>query len=346
MVRIAVIDDYQNVARDLADWGSLPDGSVVDFYTDHLTDHDALVERLKDYEVIQLMRERTSFPAELLDALPNLRMLSGTGRGYGNTIDIPHCTERGIVLTGTGGSAGGSVEELTWALILGLTKRLREEDQATREGRWQTNLTPLLSGRRLGVIGLGRLGSRVARLGLAFNMELIAWSPWLTDERAAEHGATRVSREELFSTAYVITIHLPLTPESTGLVGAADLAMMRPDAFLINTSRGPIVDEAALVDALREGVSAARDWTSCHPFLDEEPLPDRPPLPRPPQRAPDAAHWLRDGEPEEGYGSFYAGLTHWPTSRRFSPENPLKNMINPGSGRGVGAAGVASLPAV
>ena len=319
MVRIAVIDDYQNVARDLADWDSLPDGSVVYFYSDHITDHDALVERLKDCEVIQLMRERTSFPAELLDALPNLRMLSGTGRGYGNTIDIPHCTEQGIVLTGTGGSAGGSVEELTWALILGLTKRLREEDQATREGRWQTNLSPLLSGRRLGVIGLGRLGSRVARLGLAFNMEIIAWSPWLTDERAAEHGAIRVSREELFSTAYVITIHLPLTPESTGLVGAADLSMMRPDAFLINTSRGPIVDEASLVDALREG----RIGGAGLDVFDEEPLPAGHPF----LGLPNALLTPHIGfVTQEGYGSFYANALA--NIKAFLAGEPT-NMINP-----------------
>ena len=269
MVRIAVIDDYQNVARTLADWDSLPDGSQVDFYQDHLTDRDALVERLRGYDVIQLMRERTVFDAELLDALPNLRMLSGTGGGYANSIDIPHATERGIVLTRTGGSAGGSVEELTWALILGLTKRLREEDRETREGQWQTTLSPTLSGRTLGIIGLGRLGKRVAQVGQAFNMELIAWSPWQTEERAAEHGAKLLSREEFFSTAYVISIHIPLTAESRGLVTAADFAMMQPNAFLINTSRGPIVDEPALVAALREG----RIGGAGLDVFDEEPLP-------------------------------------------------------------------------
>lgn len=299
MVRIAVIDDYQNVARGLADWDSLPEGTVVDFFQDNLKDPHALVERLKSYDIIQLMRERTPFPADLLDALPNLRMLSGTGGGYGNTIDIPHCTGKGIVLTRTGGSAGGSVEELTWALILGLTKRLREEDRATRDGHWQLNLSPTLSGRKLGVIGLGRLGSRVARLGRAFNMELIAWSPWLTDERAAEHGAARVSREEFFSTAYVITIHLPLTSESTGLVTAADLAMMRPDAFLINTSRGPIVDEAALVDALREG----RIGGAGLDVFDEEPLPkDHPFLSLPNTLLTPHIGFVT----EEGYAGFYA----------------------------------------
>ena len=274
MVRIAVIDDYQNVARDYADWDSLPKGTVVDFYHDNLSDHDALVERLRDYEIIQLMRERTRFPAALLDALPNLRMLSGTGGVYANSIDIPHCTERGVILTRSRGS-GGSVEELTWGLILGLTKKLREEDAATRAGKWQTNVSPTLAGRTLGIIGLGRLGSRVAQVGKAFNMEVIAWSPWLTDERAAEHGAQRVGREEFFATAYVISIHVPLTTESAGLVTAGDLARMRPDAYLVNTSRGPIVDEAALAAALREGriagagldVFDVEPLPSGHPFL-------------------------------------------------------------------------------
>ena len=275
MVRIAVIDDYQNVARTLADWDSLPEGTQVDFYQDHLTDMDALVERFRGYDIIQLMRERTVFNAALLDALPDLRMLSGTGGGYQNSIDIPHATERGVVLTRSVGSAGGGVEELTWALILGLTKRLREEDRETREGQWQTSLSPTLSGRTLGIIGLGRLGRGVAKVGRAFNMRLIAWSPWLTDERAAENDAERVSREEFFSTSYVISIHIPLTEESRGLVTADDLALMQPNAFLVNTSRGPIVDEAALVDALREGriggagldVFDEEPLTSDHPFL-------------------------------------------------------------------------------
>lgn len=297
MVRIAVIDDYQRVARDYADWDSLPEGTVVDFYHDNLSDHDALVDRLKDYEVIQLMRERTRFPAELLDALPNLKMLSGTGGSYSNSIDIPHCTERGVILTRSRGSSGG-VEELTWGLILGLTKKLREEDRATREGKWQTNVSPTLAGRRLGIIGLGRLGSGVARVGRDFNMEIIAWSPWQTDERAAEHGATRVSREEFFSTAYVISIHIPLTAESRGLVTVGDIALMRPDAFLVNTSRGPIVDEGGLVDALREGRIAGAGLD----VFDEEPLPlDHPFLSLPNTLLTPHIGFVT----EEGYRNFY-----------------------------------------
>ena len=319
MVRIAVIDDYQDVARTLADWDSLPEGAQVDFFQDHVTDMDALVERLQDYDIIQLMRERTVFDAALLDALPNLRMLSGTGGGYQNSIDIPHATERGVMLTRTGGSAGGSVEELTWALILGLTKRLREEDRETRDGLWQTSLSPTLAGRTLGIIGLGRLGRRVAQVGQAFNMRLIAWSPWQTDERAAESGAEHVSREEFFSTSYVISIHIPLSAESRGLVTAADLAMMQPNAFLINTSRGPIVDEAALVDALREG----RVGGAGLDVFDEEPLPkDHPFLGLPNTLLTPHIGFVT----EEGYQSFYQSALA--NIKAFLAGEPT-NLINP-----------------
>ncbi len=319
MVRIAVIDDYQNVASTLADWDSLPEGTPVDFYQDHLTDMDALVERLRDYDIIQLMRERTVFDAALLDALPNLRMLSGTGGGYQNSIDIPHATERGIVLTRTGGSAGGGVEELTWALILGLTKRLREEDRETREGQWQTSLSPTLSGRTLGIIGLGRLGRGVAKVGRAFNMRLLAWSPWLTDERAAENDAERVSREEFFSTSYVISIHIPLTAKSRGLVTADDLALMQPNAFLVNTSRGPIVDEAGLVAALREG----RIGGAGLDVFDEEPLPsDHPFLTLPNTLLTPHIGFVT----EEGYQSFYRSALA--NIKAFLAGEPT-NAINP-----------------
>ena len=319
MVRIAVIDDYQNVARTLADWDSLPEGTQVDFYQDHLTDMDVLVERLRGYDIIQLMRERTVFNAALLDALPDLRMLSGTGGGYQNSIDIPHATERGVVLTRSVGSAGGGVEELTWALILGLTKRLREEDRETREGQWQTSLSPTLSGRTLGIIGLGRLGRGVAKVGRAFNMRLIAWSPWLTDERAAENDAERVSREEFFSTSYVISIHIPLTAESRGLVTADDLALMQPNAFLVNTSRGPIVDEAALVDALREG----RIGGAGLDVFDEEPLPsDHPFLTLPNTLLTPHIGFVT----EEGYQSFYRSALA--NIKAFLAGEPT-NAINP-----------------
>ena len=319
MVRIAVIDDYQNVASTLAEWDSLPEGTQVDFYQDHLTDMDALVERLRGYEIIQLMRERTVFHAELLDALPNLRMLSGTGGGYQNSIDIPHATERGVVLTRSVGSAGGGVEELTWALILGLTKRLREEDRDTREGQWQTSLSPTLSGRTLGIIGLGRLGRGVAKVGRAFNMRLLAWSPWLTDERAAENDAERVSREEFFSTSYVISIHIPLTAESRGLVTADDLALMQPNAFLVNTSRGPIVDEAALVAALREG----RIGGAGLDVFDEEPLPsDHPFLTLPNTLLTPHIGFVT----EEGYQSFYRSALA--NIKAFLAGEPT-NAINP-----------------
>lgn len=268
MPRIAVIDDYQGVAHRMADWGSLPEGTQVDFYPDHLSDHDALVKRLKDYEIVQLMRERTPFKKDLLDALPKLELLSGTGRGHYSSVDTDYAAQKGIVLTGTGGSSG-SVEELAWGLILALVKKLPQEDKTTREGPWQTLISPTLSGKNLGIIGLGRLGKRMAQIGLAFNMNLIAWSPWLTEERATEQGAKMVSREEFFSTSDVITVQIPLTDESKGLITAADFALMKPDSYFINTSRGPIADEDALIKVLQEGKIAGAGLD----VFDIEPLP-------------------------------------------------------------------------
>ena len=268
MTRIAVIDDYQSIAHRMADWDSLPDGTTVDFYPDHLSDHDALVERLKGYEIVQLMRERTPFQKKLLGALPKLELLSGTGRGHYSSVDTDYAAQKGIVLTGTAGSSG-SVEELAWGLILALVKNLPQEDKTTREGPWQTLISPTLSGRNLGIIGLGRLGKRMAKIGLAFNMNIIAWSPWLTDERAAEQGAKRVSREEFFSTSDVITVQIPLTDESRGLITAEDFGRMKPEAYFINTSRGPIADEAALIKVLQEGKIAGAGLD----VFDVEPLP-------------------------------------------------------------------------
>ena len=268
MTRIAVIDDYQSVAHRMAAWDSLPEGTQVDFYPDHLSDHDALVERLKDYEIIQLMRERTPFQKELLDALPKLEFLSGTGRGHYGSVDTDYAAEKGIVLTGTTGSSG-SVEELAWGLILALVKKLPQEDKTIREGPWQTLISPTLSGHTLGIIGLGRLGKRMAQIGLAFNMKLTAWSPWLTEERATEQGAKMVSREEFFSTADVITVQIPLTDESRGLITDEDFARMKPSSYFINTSRGPIADEAALILVLQEGKIAGAGLD----VFDVEPLP-------------------------------------------------------------------------
>ncbi|MEE2656407.1 MAG: D-2-hydroxyacid dehydrogenase family protein [Chloroflexota bacterium] len=317
MVRIAVIDDYQSVAEKLADWDSLPAGTQVDFYQDHVSDLESLVDRLGDYQIIQFMRERTPFTKNLIDALPQLELLSGTGGNF-RSFDIEAATERGVLITRSGG-AGSSTEELAWGLILSVARCIPQEDRAMREGRWQTQLGVGLSGRKLGVIGMGRLGSRVARIGQAFGMELLAWSPWQTVERAAENNAKYLPREQFFSQADVITIHIPLTEESVGLVNAQDLKNMKSSAYLINTARGPIVNETDLVEALQAGSIAGAGLD----VFDEEPLPSDHPL----LKVPNTVLTPHIGfVSEESYRAFYTnGLDN---IKAYLAGNPT-NMVNP-----------------
>ena len=250
MARIAVLDDYQGVALSMGGWERLPADSEIEAFRDHLFDEDALVERLHPFDVIVGMRERTPFPRSLLSRLPNLRLLITTGMGNA-AFDMQAARELGITVCGTRGLPTPTAE-LTWGLIIGCVRHIAEEDRATRAGRWQTTLGPTLHGRTLGCIGLGNLGSQVAKVGLAFGMNVIAWSQNLTQERAAEVGARLVSKDELFSQADVVTIHLRLSDRTRGLVAAREFGLMKPTSFLINTSRGPIVDEDALITALRE----------------------------------------------------------------------------------------------
>jgi phosphoglycerate dehydrogenase-like enzyme len=272
VTRVAVLDDYQDVAESLADWASLPDGTEVVFFSYHLTDVDALVERLAEFDVVVLMRERTAFPRSLIARLPRLKLIV-TAAMRNVAIDVDAARDHGVVVSGTEGS-GGATLDLTWGLILALLRHLPAEDAALRAGRWQTTLGVDLAGKTLGLLGLGRLGSGVARVGRAFGMEVIAWSEHLTAERAAEVGATRVERDELFSAADILSIHVVLSDRTRGLVGAKELAAMKPTAYLINTSRGPIVDETALIDALhaRQIAGAGLD------VYDVEPLPMTHPL--------------------------------------------------------------------
>ncbi|MDA3626373.1 D-2-hydroxyacid dehydrogenase family protein [Saccharopolyspora sp. WRP15-2] len=254
MVRVAVLDDYQGVARDYAEWDSL--SAQVEFFHEHVEDPDELVRRLAPFEVVAAMRERTRFPREVLAALPNLKLLVTTGMRNA-AIDMRAASELGIVVSGTGSGesdrAWAPTAELTWGLIFALLRKIPEEDRLIREGGWQGGVGVEVDGRTLGVLGLGRLGSQVATVGRAFGMDVIAWSQNLTDEAAAAAGARRVDKDELFAASDVLTIHTVLSKRTRGLVGAAELALMRPTAYLINTSRGPIVDEAALQAALREG---------------------------------------------------------------------------------------------
>ncbi len=267
MTRVAILDDYQNVAMGLADWKSLPAGTEVVAFRDHLHDLDAVAKRLADFDVVVAMRERTAFPRALLEKLPKLRLLVTTGMRNAS-IDVKAAAEGGITVCGTSGLPYPTAE-LTWGLVLALFRRIAVEDRATREGKWQTTLGLGLNGKTLGVIGLGTLGSRVARYGKAFEMEVLAWSQNLTAERAAEVGATLVGKDELLRRSDVVSIHLVLSERSRGLVGARELGLMKRTAYLVNTSRGPIVDEAALIRALQDGTIAGAGLDVFEP----EPLP-------------------------------------------------------------------------
>jgi phosphoglycerate dehydrogenase-like enzyme len=272
MHRIAVLDDYQQVAAQFADWSQVPEPVEVVTFHDHVDDQDALVARLASFDVIVAMRERTPFKRDLLERLPDLKLLVTTGERNA-AIDVAAAAERGITVCGTGYFSTGTAE-MTWALVFATARHIAQEDAAVRAGAWQQTIGTDLAGSRLGVVGLGRLGSRVAKIGQAFEMDVVAWSQNLTDERAAEVGVKRVDKEELFATSDVVTIHLVLSKRTRGLVGPAELLEMKPTAVLINTSRGPIVDTDALVDALRHG----RIGGAGIDVYDQEPLPKDHPL--------------------------------------------------------------------
>jgi phosphoglycerate dehydrogenase-like enzyme len=249
MLRVAILDDYQEAALRLADWQSLHPRAQMTAFSDHLDDLDALAERLHTFEAIVAMRERTPFRAPLLDRLPNLKLLITTGM-RNLSFDVAAARARGVTVCGTRG-VGTPTAELAWGIILSLMHHIPVEDRNMREGRWQTTLGIGLEGKTLGVLGLGRLGTQVAKVGKAFGMRVIAWSQNLTAERAAAGGAELVDKATLFAESDVLSIHLILSDRTRGLVSAADLARMKPTAFLVNTARGPIVDEAALLDTLQ-----------------------------------------------------------------------------------------------
>jgi phosphoglycerate dehydrogenase-like enzyme len=272
MLRVAILDDYQGVALAMADWQSLHPQATIEAFADHLDDLDAVARRLHAFECVVAMRERTPFPRALFAKLPNLRLLITAGMRNA-AIDLTAATERKVQVSGTD-MLPYPTAELSWGLILALFRHIPQEDRATRAGHWQTTLGIGLKGKTLGLLGLGRLGSQVARVGQAFGMEVIAWSQNLTAERAAAAGAALVTKEELFARADVVSIHLVLSPRSRGLVGAAELGRMKRTAFLVNTSRGPIVDEAALLASLREQRIAGAGLDVFEP----EPLPRDHPL--------------------------------------------------------------------
>ncbi|UEL25922.1 D-2-hydroxyacid dehydrogenase family protein [Pseudomonas fluorescens] len=273
-VQIAVIDDWQNVASGVVDWSLLAPVGDVHFLHDYPADTATMVERLKGFEVICVMRERSTFDKALLQGLPNLQLLV-TGGMRNAAIDIPAAKALGIQVCGTD-SYKHAAPELTWALIMASTRNLLAEANSLREGGWQVGLGGDLYGKTLGVLGLGSIGQKVAKFAQVFGMRVIAWSENLTPERAAESGVTWVSKRELFEQADILTVHLVLSNRSRGLVDAQALSWMKPSARLVNTARGPIVDEQALVQALQAGrlAGAALD------VYGEEPLPAEHPFRR------------------------------------------------------------------
>jgi phosphoglycerate dehydrogenase-like enzyme len=265
--KIAVLDDYQNVALESADWSVLGRQADITVFKDHLAEPEAVIERLLPFDVICVMRERSPLPRNIIVRLPNLKLIASTGAGNAS-IDIAAAADRGIAVVHTGYRSDPAIE-LTWALILASARHIVTENNSVRSGAWQQTVGADLRGKTLGVLGLGRIGSEVARIGTAFGMNLIAWSQNLTPQAAEAVGATLVSKDQLFEQADFLTIHVVFSSRSRGLVGAAELARMKPSARLINTSRGPIVEEQALISVLKNKqiAGAAID------VFDIEPLP-------------------------------------------------------------------------
>lgn len=271
-MKIAILDDYQHVAQKFADWSGIKQKAEITVFDRHLGVGAPVAAALADFDVVCAMRERTVFNAAVLDQLPKLKLMVTTGMRNAS-IDGDALKKRGIPLCGTQGS-GHSTAELAWGLALALYRHIPLEHKAVRDGGWQTTVGATLHGRTLGVLGLGNLGSSFARVGKAFGMNVIAWSPNLTAEKATEVGATRVEKDELLSRSDIVSIHLILGDRSRGLIGKRELGLMKPTAILINTSRGPIVDEAALLDALatRRIAGAGLDTYDVEPLPVDHPI--------------------------------------------------------------------------
>jgi phosphoglycerate dehydrogenase-like enzyme len=299
-MRLSILDDYQGAALNMADWTSVRSRGVEIAVERHaFADEDALVRALADSELVAAMRERTPFPKSVVDRLPKLKLLITTGMRNAS-FDMAALKDRGVTVCGTGGPGGGNEDtaELAWGLILGAARRIAEDHQLMRQGGWQTRIGYRVAGKTLGLLGLGRLGSAVARVGLAFGMKAIAWSQNLTAERAAAQGVERVEKDDLFRRSDILSVHLVLSPRSRGLVGRGDIALMKKGAILVNTSRGPIVDTDAVIAALHDG---HLDYAAFDVY-DREPLPPDHPL----RRAPNVLLTPHIGYvTEENYRSSY-----------------------------------------
>jgi phosphoglycerate dehydrogenase-like enzyme len=275
MTKVAVLDDWQDAARPSADWSPLEAKAEVVFFRDTLHEEDALVHRLKDFDILLTMRERTRFPASVIARLPKLRMFNITG-ARNPSVDVPALLAQGVTVCRTeSGESGEATAELALCLMLSAARRVPAGDAGVRAGTFQQGIPPgvTMRGKTLGVIGLGRLGSAMAGYGKALGMEVLAWSPNMTEQRAAEKGAVYVSKSDLLKRADVVSLHLVLAPSTRGIISAPDLALMKRGAILVNTSRGPLVDELDLVTALHDGaIVAALDVYNIEPLPADSPL--------------------------------------------------------------------------
>jgi D-3-phosphoglycerate dehydrogenase len=326
-IKLALLDDYQKVALKLGDWDRLRRRGVeITVFDEPFESIDDAAQKLASFDILQLLRERTAFPRALIEKLPNLKFMVLTG-ARASSLDDKAATERGIPISNTpGGGSNASTAELCWALLMSCARDLARAERLMRSGGWHDGIRNMvvLEGKRLGVIGLGRLGSRVAGYARAFGMEVVAWSQNLTEEKARQGGARLVSKDELLATSDFVTIHLVLSDRTRGLIGASDLARMKKTAMLINTSRGPIVEEAALIAALKAGTIAHAGLD----VYDKEPLPAGHPLTRLDNvtLVPHLGYVV-----EESYRHFYAGTIA--DIEAWLDGKPI-NVINPDALRG------------
>ncbi len=266
-MKIAILDDYQEIALKMADWSLIPGNPEIKVFSDHVVELEKLVQRLLPYDILCIMRERTPMTAELIDRLPNLKLITSTGE-RNSSIDTEATNRRGITVLSTNYESAPTIE-FAWSLILAIVRNITIENTSLRNGGWQTSVGGDLKGKTLGVLGLGHVGAPVAAIGKAFGMNIIAWSPNMTIEKAKLSGARFVSKEDLFRQSDILSVHIILSNSTRGIIGKADLDLMKSSAYFINTSRGPLVDEAALIRALKNKkiAGAALD------VFDTEPLP-------------------------------------------------------------------------
>jgi phosphoglycerate dehydrogenase-like enzyme len=306
MHHIAVLDDFQNVSQQFGDWAGLQSVAKVTVFNDHLVDEDELVQRLLPFDVVCVMRERTPLTRRLLHRLPQLRMIATTAN-WNASIDLEAAQSLGITVCGTDTLLTGQAE-LTWALILASVRQLPAEVASFRQGGWQVSVGGDVNGKTLGVLGLGNSGALIARYAQAFGMRVIAWSQNMTTESASRHGAALVSKDELFGASDIVTVHLRLSDRTRGLVGARELALMKPRSYLVNTSRGPIVDETALLDALQQRriAGAAVDVFDLEPLLADHPFRRLPNLIGTPHIG-----YVTEGSYEVFYGETVENIRAW-----------------------------------